>query len=113
MKEVFDLFAEDTTGPAVGAPTATPASYRLSAAPNPFNPRTVIHFDAGIGQRGQVRVFNLRGELVRTPHAGEYQITEFLWDGTDDSGKNVACGVYLIRASAGREASASKIALIR
>ena len=112
ISELFDLF--NTTydfGSSVSAPAR--ATLALTVTPNPFNPRTTIHFDIAVGQHGRVNVFNLRGELVKVLHDGEYQLQEFLWDGTDRQGRAVASGVYIVRASADGQSRFAKIALVR
>jgi len=82
------------------APTALRTELRPNV-PNPFNPRTTIHFV--VGQEGpvKVRVFDVSGRLVRTlvdetMNAGAKAID---WDGTDDSGRQVSSGTYLMRLS--------------
>jgi hypothetical protein len=67
--------------------------------PNPFNPTTKIEFV--LSRSGQVRIdiFNILGEKVKTlmdQHlkAGR-QLVE--WDGKDESGEEVASGVYFYR----------------
>jgi hypothetical protein len=113
LREILDLFAEDTTQPAVDVPLPIRGTLELRVSPNPFNPRTTIRFDVGVGQRGEVKVYNLRGELVRTLHDGEYANTEFIWDGTDHRGGSVASGVYVVKATADGESRVSKVALLR
>ena len=97
FQEVFNLFnAGGGTSPVVSVPVEKKAW--LSVFPNPFNPSTVVEFTATPGSRGSVRVFNLRGELVRTLHSGEFQTVQFRWDGTDSRGAAVASGVYVVQA---------------
>ena len=112
-----------------GAPVRVPVSLTVGGAspvgqlpevvtllgnhPNPFNPVTTIRFTALAGSRGSVRVYNLRGELVRTLHSGEFLARDFTWDGTDQRGKSVASGVYVVKAEAGGSEHSRKIALVR
>lgn len=116
-------FTEDFEGPGpwlfnpfdpVATPVASPQLQRaeLFVAPNPFNPSTIVSFTAPIGSRGSVRVFNLRGELVRTLHSGAFVSQEFRWDGTDTKGAPVSSGVYLIRATDGSMTQTTKVALV-
>ncbi|RKZ18031.1 hypothetical protein DRQ53_01850 [bacterium] len=85
----------------------------LSIYTNPFNPKTTIEFTARAGAKGYVKVFNLRGELVRTVHSGEFQKQEFSWDGRDRRGAPVGSGVYLIRAVADGTILTAKVALVK
>lgn len=64
--------------------------------PNPFNPRTRIVFRLPREAIAQLRVYDLQGRRVRTLHdglltAGEHGVD---WDGTDDTGREVAAGTY-------------------
>jgi flagellar hook assembly protein FlgD len=38
---------------------------------------------------------------------------ELVWDGTDDDGRRVESGVYLVRADAGHGATTQKVALFK
>ncbi len=83
--------------------------------PNPFNPQTTISFS--IAQRANVRlaVYDVNGALVRTlasetRAAGAYQIT---WDGRDDSGNQVASGVYFYRLATGSFTQTKKMVLLK
>lgn len=65
-------------------------------APNPFNPRTVIRFANGSDGRVSLRIYDLRGRMVRnlvdeTLPAGKHQAA---WNGRDESGRVLASGVY-------------------
>ena len=100
----------------------TPVPERLVDAlrqnqPNPFNPVTAISFS--LERRGQVslRVYNLRGQLVRTlvdevleagPHTG------IRWNGTDESGRAVTSGTYFYRLETEQGTSFTrKMALVK
>jgi flagellar hook assembly protein FlgD len=73
----------------------------------------MVTFTAAPGSRGSVKVFNLRGELVRTLHTGEFQAQEFRWEGRDSNGAPVSSGVYLIRATDGTVTQTQKVALVK
>jgi hypothetical protein len=83
--------------------------------PNPFNPGTTIRFS--VERRGRVglRVYDVRGRLVRTlvdeERAGGAHVTT--WDGRDHQGRRVASGVYFCRLQAGHEAEVRKMVLLR
>ncbi len=84
-------------------PTAAPprrSSGRIErVAPNPFNPRTSIEFTLDRRQAVQLLVHDLRGRRVRTFDRGRLDAGthRVVWDGTDDTGHEVASGVYLVR----------------
>ncbi|MCU0646234.1 MAG: hypothetical protein MUC94_18505, partial [bacterium] len=57
--------------------------------PNPFNPTTTIRFDLPTSGKVALKIYNLRGELVRTLiedqlNVGNHRV---LWDGNDDNGR--------------------------
>jgi hypothetical protein len=77
---------------------ATPEVADLGAAPNPFNPSTVLRFS--LAQAGPVNltIYDVRGQRVATLQngplpAGEHTIR---WEGRDESGATVASGVYFV-----------------
>jgi hypothetical protein len=63
-------------------------------APNPFNPVTTIRFAVSGDSRVALRVYNVRGQLVKTL-ANERMargMHEVSWDGRDAGGRHVASG---------------------
>ncbi len=83
--------------------------------PNPFNPMTAISFSLPEASRVNLRVFNARGELVRTllneeRPAGNHSRR---WDGRDDRGSAVASGVYFARLESASGVLTQKMLLAR
>ncbi len=77
-----------------GAPTG-----HLSVHPNPFNPQATLTFSLPHAARAEVRIYSLRGELVRVLGgpllaAGPQQLT---WDGADMRGRAMPSGSYFGR----------------
>jgi hypothetical protein len=70
-------------------------------APNPFNPVTKINFAVARPGNVNVRVFNVRGELVKTIASGYYSTGSHVatWDGSTTSGSKASSGVYFAKAS--------------
>jgi hypothetical protein len=112
IQELFERIYYCIVQPCTDAPPAR-EPVALSVAPNPFNPTTTVKFTAAIGSRGSVKIYNLRGELVRTLHSGEFQTREFTWDGTDTRGASVASGVYVVRAENEGKMFNAKVALVK
>lgn len=85
------------------------------AAPNPFNPVTVVSFDLARGQRVQLDVYDVRGRLVRAlideaRGIGRHEVT---WDGRDDRGHGVGSGVYFVRMAGETYRNVQKVTLLK
>lgn len=93
-----------------------PSEFKLSQNyPNPFNPTTTIAFELPEMVKTSVKIYDIRGALVRTlaegPHeAGYYRV---VWDGKDNNGNQAASGLYLIRMEAGTFSEGRKMLLVR
>ena len=93
-----------------------PATFEVSQNyPNPFNPSTMIDYALPYRADVKVAVFNLLGQKVRTlvdesQPAGSHSVE---WDSTDDSGHEVASGVYFYRVEAGEFTETKKMVLVR
>jgi membrane-bound inhibitor of C-type lysozyme len=80
-----------------GATNCLPTIFNLEAYPNPFNPNTTIRYALPTVSHVTLKIFNLRGELVKTlvdgtRAANRYQV---VWNGENESGAKVAAGIYL------------------
>jgi hypothetical protein len=88
----------------------------LEARPNPFNPRTEIHFRLPHAERVELDIHDARGHLVRRLVDGG-QFTEgpnvVAWDGTDDAGRSLPSGFFLARIRAGGYTAITKLTLLR
>ena len=83
--------------------------------PNPFNPLTTIRFFMPAEGHASLRIYNVRGELVRTlidtqTPKGEIVV---MWDGTDDRGRKVGSGVYFYELRTANERVSKKMILLR
>lgn len=114
----FTSFNDDTVLPEED-PAARPGSLLLlESFPNPFNPSTTLRITVPAGvARGPlvVRVYNLRGALVRTlalvvSGPGVY---ELVWDGRDEQGLQVASGSYLMMVSCADQVASHRVLLLK
>lgn len=87
----------------------------LRAAPNPFNPTTVISLELREAGPLTVELFDERGRSVRVLQAGEREAGEhsWQWDGRDEAGRRVASGVYRAVASSGEEERVLAVVLLK
>ncbi len=85
--------------------------------PNPFNPVTRIQFGIPTGYDGpvQLRVYNVKGQLVKTLFEGTRKagFHEFQWNGLNDRGGSVSSGIYFCRFVAGDINLTKKMVLLR
>ena len=112
-------FAQDlevipaTTGvPTFGGPVVA----SLDAWPNPFNPRTEIRFELASAATVDLMIYDLSGKLVRTLARGmslDSGPHSLAWQGRDDSGGNIASGVYLYHLKADRFSETKKVMLMK
>ena len=97
-------------------PETIPEFFSLSQNfPNPANPQTQIIFRVPDPAHISLKLFNMRGQKIRALvdelfQPGEYRIT---WDGLNDSGKEVASGIYLYKFEAPGIAIVKKLVLLR
>lgn len=72
----------------------------LQNAPNPFNPSTTIRLALAKPGRLDLRIFNVRGELVRTLASGHFSAGShsFPWDGSAERGR-APTGIYFAKAT--------------
>ncbi|HEX6792126.1 MAG TPA: SBBP repeat-containing protein [Candidatus Krumholzibacteria bacterium] len=87
----------------------------VTAAPNPFNPTTMIHYRTSTAGRVLVTIHDVRGQLVATlvdenEPAGEHAVT---WRGRDDAGNGSASGVYFARVAQTGAARTLKLVLLK
>jgi len=83
--------------------------------PNPFNPTTRISYSAPKHGNVIIRIFNTLGQemkvLVDGDHLpGHYNV---IWDGTDNSGNDVASGVYIYTLKTNEFIKSRKMILVR
>ncbi|MFQ5870080.1 MAG: FlgD immunoglobulin-like domain containing protein, partial [Candidatus Zixiibacteriota bacterium] len=83
--------------------------------PNPFNPATLIKFDLPRVTHVKLEIFNVLGQRVtklvdEARNAGRYSL---IWDGRNQSGEEVASGVFFYRIEAGDYTKVRKMTILR
>ncbi len=93
-----------------------PAVFALAQNyPNPFNPSTTIRFSLPATETVRLKIYNARGQLVRTlidgnRAAGNYALK---WHAITDNGHAVSSGIYFYRLDAGKFIQIRKMVLLR
>ncbi|MCC7429291.1 S8 family serine peptidase [bacterium] len=78
----------------------SPVSYSLGQNyPNPFNPTTQIAFVLPKSESLSLKVYNLKGQLVKTLFSQKGKVGKNIvkWNGTDTNGNLVSSGVYFYK----------------
>ncbi|MFQ5511914.1 MAG: FlgD immunoglobulin-like domain containing protein [Candidatus Krumholzibacteriia bacterium] len=86
-----------------------------SNVPNPFNPRTTIHYTVGTRDFVRLSVYDVTGRLVRrlvdgAQEGGPHAVT---WDARDGVGRPVSSGVYFVRLEATGDVRTRTIVLLK
>lgn len=87
----------------------------ISIYPNPFREQTSLSFELKTPSRVSAKIFNLKGQLVKTLADTELKngVQSLGWDGRDNSGLEVASGVYTLLLSTNNVTKSQKIMLIK
>ncbi|KPJ61089.1 MAG: hypothetical protein AMJ46_03765 [Latescibacteria bacterium DG_63] len=94
----------------------TPVAYKVHQSyPNPFNPTCTIRYEMPVAGAVSLRVFDVSGSIVRTLVDTSVQPGAYseVWDGRDQSGREVPSGVYFYRLEAGDFGLTRKAILLR
>ncbi|MCL2063150.1 MAG: hypothetical protein FWG98_02095 [Candidatus Cloacimonetes bacterium] len=103
----------------------------LGNFPNPFNPETTISFTVGnafsrsenidnafiqsVSVHVSIDIYNIRGQRVKRLLDGFYERGSHtvVWDGRDDSGRELGSGVYFYRMVAGDVVDTRRMVLLK
>lgn len=103
--------------PVTAAPAAGPSVSRLLANhPNPFNPATTIPVElAARAASLRLSVHDVRGRRLATLARGPLAAGrhDFVWRGTDDTGRALPAGVYLARLELGGATEMRRLVLLK
>jgi hypothetical protein len=115
MSNIINAWPKTAGSPAIAESGA--ARLSLKIAPNPARQAATIFCSLTNSAPGSVsvRIYSITGQLVRTigltgANAGSCAVA---WDGTDQAGRAVASGVYLVSFSQDGRSSTAKLALVR
>ena len=83
--------------------------------PNPFNMSTKIEYTIPRRSDVDISILNMLGQNIKTVRqedqpAGKHS---FIWDGTDQSGKAAASGIYFYRVNDGTHSESKKMVLLK
>lgn len=102
MKDVFDDINNNQsthvlwTGPMSLKTFSLPTANSIALYPNLFSDKTEIRFGTEMKEPLKVCVYDLTGKKVRDLTGTG---TSLIWDGTDNNGRKLTRGIYIIRAN--------------
>ncbi|MBZ0199313.1 MAG: T9SS type A sorting domain-containing protein [Ignavibacteriaceae bacterium] len=109
----FEVYS---TGLVSSKDVSSPEKFELKQNfPNPFNPTTEINFSIETNQPVTLKIFDIKGELIRTlvnetMSGGSHTIT---WNGTNDKGIRQATGVYFYELRSEAKFNVKKMLLLK
>jgi hypothetical protein len=101
---------------AIGEDVSTPQKFSLDQNyPNPFNASTMIEFSLAKNEDVTLVIYDLLGRRVRSLlnngiEEGSYSV---IWNGKDESGRDVPSGTYFYRLSTSSDIDTKRMVLIR
>ncbi|MCF7911695.1 MAG: tandem-95 repeat protein [Candidatus Cloacimonetes bacterium] len=82
--------------------------------PNPFNPETAIRYCVLAEDLPAVlKIFNLKGQNLKTWQISLSGSRQIVWDGCDDQGKKQASGFYIYQLQSGAGIDSSRMLLLK
>jgi hypothetical protein len=116
LREVFFYFGvPDCLWIGESAVPEAPGALAVSAHPNPFNPSVAVDWTLPRPGSLTVKVYDVRGALVRTLHDGAVAAAsgKLVWDGADNDGRGVPSGLYFVETRAEDQVDVLKVTLLR
>ena len=83
--------------------------------PNPFKLQTTIKYGLPEDSKVALKVYNILGREIKdlVDEFGRSGFHQVIWDGRDNSGKMVPCGVYFLKFNAGDYNTTKKLLKVR
>jgi len=82
--------------------------------PNPFRASMSTTIELPTRQAIEAVVYDTSGRRIRTLLHDSYSgLVRIAWDGTDDRGRRVASGLYLLKVRAGSPGPCTKLLLLK
>ena len=89
--------------------------YLYQNYPNPFNPETKIRYSIPIDGKVELKIYNIKGELVKTivnerKRSGHYEV---IWNGRDDNNMPISSGIYFYKMETDNFSEVKKAILLK
>jgi hypothetical protein len=112
---VVDSDTSEVRSPSITVQTPSTETVLDQNYPNPFNPETTISFNLTDVSNVSLVIYDGKGRPVRVLATGEFGAGphEVVWDGTTDSGRVAASGIYFYRLATATGVHTRKMALLK
>ena len=108
------LTIPDLVDPGIGQIARPEIFGLLQNAPNPFVNGTRIAFNLHQTAQVELKIYNVKGELVKDLYSGISDYKSLQWNGTDDTGKQLSPGIYFYNLTVnGKSQEIKKLILMR
>ena len=107
-----NIRVDESEAPIIALPQA---DYLSNCYPNPFNPTTTIEYGIATDSQVTFSIYNVAGQLVKTL-VNEHQKANYysvIWDGTNNTQKSVASGIYFYKLQTTNYSKTKKMVLLR
>ena len=93
--KIYKVAAKNVATTQIEQPGSGYEPLSIDLFPNPARAETHIHLRSQTPTRSSVFIYDIMGRLIR--NLGEHESTsQITWNGTNDEGKPVATGVYIL-----------------
>ncbi|RKZ34997.1 hypothetical protein DRQ33_00885, partial [bacterium] len=92
-----------------------PEKFEVSTHPNPFNSRMQISLSVPDEDYCEVNIISVDGKKVRNLWSGKLSAGKhtFHWNGSNDKGEQMPCGIYLVRTQLGNSVINKRILFLK
>jgi hypothetical protein len=87
-----------------------PASFAVKTWPNPAQNKFNIQCNGIENKKAKAKIYNITGQLVKNI---DIKGNQTVWNCTDQNGKKVSAGIYILNVISGNESKIQKISIIR
>ncbi len=115
VSDVLNYFGVANNPGNTSGTTLPGAKFAVQSYPNPFNPQLTLKYTLKNPGNVVMKVYNVRGELVKTLLNGQVSETagSVVWDGTNDQGSSVSSGVYFVETRSGGDVNVQKATMVK
>ena len=109
------LYENTTVINSVDETNDIPSTFRITAHPNPFNPKVSITLLLKVVSKTEIVIFNILGQKVKSLFEGELGIGShsFSWDGKNDFNSTLPSGNYFVVVHADKKVQAIKLTFLK